>query len=79
MEALEDRKCESPRQWTREEIAALPVTVPLVVAASAIGMGRTAAYEAARRGDLPFPVLRLGSRYRVASAHIRALLGVEAA
>lgn len=65
------------RQWTAEEVAALPVTVDLVTAASAIGMGRTTAYEAAKRGDLPFPVLRLGNRYRVASAHIRSLLGIE--
>jgi predicted site-specific integrase-resolvase len=64
------------RHWSAEEVAALPVVVDLVTAAHALGMGRTSAYEAARRGDFPVPVMRVGRRYRVVTAHLQALLGV---
>ena len=55
----------------------LPVVVDLVTAGSVLGMGRTVAYEAARRGEFPVPVMRVGHRYRVATAHLRELLGVS--
>ncbi len=64
------------RQWSAEEVAALPVVIDLVTAARVLNMGRTAAYEAARRGDFPVPVMRVGHRYRVVTAHLRALLGL---
>ncbi|WP_448617248.1 hypothetical protein [Geodermatophilus sp. URMC 65] len=64
------------RQWSAEEVAALPVVIDLVTAARVLNMGRTAAYEAARRGDFPVPVMRVGRRYRVVTAHLRALLGL---
>ncbi len=64
------------RQWTADEVGELPVVVDLVTAASVLGMGRTAAYEAARRGEFPVPVMRVGHRYRVATAHLRELLGL---
>ena len=68
---------ELTRHWTAEEVAALPVVVDLVTAARVLGMGRTAAYEAARRGDFPVPVMHVGRRYRVVTAHLRVLLGVN--
>jgi len=64
------------RHWSADEVAALPVVIDLVTAARALGMGRTSAYEAARRGDFPVPVMRVGRRYRVVTAHLHALLGV---
>lgn len=65
------------RRWTADEVGALPVVVDLVTAASVLGMGRTAAYEAVRRGEFPVPVLHVGHRYRVVTAHLRELLGVR--
>lgn len=71
--------------WTRlqpmtaEQIAALPTVVPLwPTAASALGIGRTVAYELVRRGEFPVPVLRVGTQYRVPTAPLRELLGVSA-
>lgn len=40
-----------------------------------IGLGRSAAYDAVRRGDLPS--LRLGRRIVVPTARLRALLGLD--
>jgi hypothetical protein len=65
------------RDWTVEEVANLPVVVDLVTAGSVLGMGRTTAYEAVRRAEFPVPVMRIGSRYRVVTAHLLDLLGVE--
>lgn len=67
---------ELTQRWTAEAVAALPVVLDIVTAGQVLGMGRTAAYEAARRGDFPVPVLRVGNRYRVATAHLRELLGL---
>lgn len=70
----------SVRTWTRQDVAELPVVVDVVTAGSVLGMGRSASYEMARRGDFPVPVLQVGRRYRVVTAHLRALvLGVEPA
>ncbi len=65
------------RVWTADDVRQLPVDVDLVTAGSVLGMGRTAAYEAQRRGDFPVPVLRVGHRFRVVTAHLRELLGLE--
>jgi predicted DNA-binding transcriptional regulator AlpA len=67
------------RQWSAEEVLALPVVVDLVTAGSVCGMGRSAAYEQARAGTFPVPVLRIGCRYRVVTAHIVNLLGLDPA
>lgn len=40
----------------------------------AFGLGRSASYEAARRGDLP--TLRVGNKLIVPTAKLRALLGL---
>jgi hypothetical protein len=54
---------------TRAELLALPVAVDLVTAARALGIGRTRAFELARRDAFPVPVLRVGVTYRVPTAH----------
>lgn len=61
----------------RQELLALPATVDLVTAARALGIGRTTAYQLARAGELPVPVLRLGARYRVPTAALLSALGVS--
>lgn len=65
------------REWTADEVRALGVTTELVTAGSVIGLGRSASYELARRGEFPVPVLKVGHRYRVVTAHLRELLGVS--
>lgn len=51
-------------------------TVDLMTAASALGMGRTKAYELARTGQFPCRVIRIGDTYRVPTAALLELLGV---
>jgi hypothetical protein len=49
-------------------------------AAAILGLGRTAAYKAAARGQLAdgVPVVRVGPRkYAVGTAHIRRVLGID--
>lgn len=67
------------RPWTPDEVAALPVTVDLLTAGQVLGLGRSGSYEMAHTGQFPVPVLKLGSRYRVVTAHLRELLGIEPA
>jgi hypothetical protein len=64
------------RTWTAKAVAELPVVVDVVTAGRVLGMGRTATYEAVRRGDFPVPVLQVGHRYRVVTANLRGLLGI---
>ena len=61
---------------TRAELLALPVAIDLVTAGRALGIGRTRAFELARRGAFPVPVLRVGMTYRVPTAALLELLGV---
>jgi excisionase family DNA binding protein len=62
---------------TRAELLALPVVVDVPTAARALGLGRSTAYELARRGEFPCPILRVGSSYRVPTAGLLRILGVE--
>ncbi|KAA1427869.1 helix-turn-helix domain-containing protein [Nocardioides antri] len=59
----------------------LPTTLPVwhaskVSAASLLGVGRSVAYEAAERGDLPS--LRIGHRIVVPTAALLRMLGAQA-
>jgi predicted DNA-binding transcriptional regulator AlpA len=60
-----------------EELLALPTTISVETAARAIGLGRTRAYELARRGQFPCKVIRIGASYRVVTVDLRRLLGIE--
>jgi hypothetical protein len=62
---------------TVAEVLALPVTVDLVTAASAFGLGRDNAYRLAKTGELPFPVLKLGRRLVVTRNALLTVLGIE--
>lgn len=64
-------------EMTRRELLALPPSVDLVTAGRALGIGRTKTYELARADGLPVRVLRLGSTYRVVTADLLRVLGVE--
>jgi hypothetical protein len=53
-------------------------TVDLMTAARALGLGRTKAYELARRDEFPCRVIRIGDTYRIPTAGLLELLGVNA-
>jgi hypothetical protein len=61
----------------REELLALPVTVPLLTAGAAFALGRDATYDLARRQELPFRVLTLGRRKVVTKAALLDALGIR--
>jgi len=61
---------------TRAQLLALPVVVDLVTAGKALGIGRTRAFELARRGEFPVPVLRVGHTFRVPTAPLLQLVGI---
>jgi hypothetical protein len=60
---------------TIDDLHSLPVTVDLMTAARALGIGRTKAYELARCGEFPCRIIRIGDLYRVATADLIRLLG----
>ena len=62
---------------SQDELLRLPVMVDLATAARAVGLGRTKAYELARREAFPCPVLRIGTSYRVRTVDLLRLVGVE--
>lgn len=64
---------------TRAELLALPVVVDVTTAARALRLGRSTAYELARRGEFPCRVLRVGSSYRIPTADLLRVLGIEPA
>jgi predicted DNA-binding transcriptional regulator AlpA len=64
--------------WTGQRIRALGAATDLLTAASIFGMGRTQAYQLAKDGTFPVPVLRIGTRYRVPVAAILTALHMEA-
>jgi hypothetical protein len=64
------------RSLTLAEIARLPAVTDLVTAGRAVGLGRTKAYELARAGQFPCPVIRAGKSWLVPTAGLLALLGL---
>jgi excisionase family DNA binding protein len=62
---------------TLAELLALPVTVDVTTAARALGLGRSTAYELVRRNEFPCRVLRVGSSYRIPTADLLRVLGIE--
>ena len=54
-----------------------PVVYTIEQVAQMLGVGRSTAYDAARRGELP--VVRLGRRLLVPKARLGELLGIEVA
>lgn len=65
-----------PRSMSKEELYALPVSVDIVTAGRAYGIGRTKAYEMAKDDEFPCPVRRLGNTYRVTRADLFRDLGI---
>jgi hypothetical protein len=62
-----------------DELLTLPLTVDLVTAGRAFGIGRWKAHELAKKGAFPCKVFTVGSRYRVPRAAIYRALGIDPA
>jgi hypothetical protein len=62
---------------TVAELRNLPATVDLMTAARVLGLGRTKAYELAKRDQFPCRVIRIGDTYRVPAAGLLDLLGID--
>ncbi|WP_406321928.1 helix-turn-helix domain-containing protein [Streptomyces sp. NBC_01637] len=65
------------RALTTAEVLALPAAIDLATAARALSLGRTTAYDLARRGEFPVPLLRIGAQYRARRTDLLDLLGIE--
>ena len=63
------------RTWSVDEVRALGTTTDIVTAGAVLGVGRTTAYQLARAGRFPLPVLKVGGRYMVAVSHLLAAIG----
>lgn len=60
-----------------QEVRSLPAVVDLPIAAAALEIGRTTAYELVRTGNWPTPLIRLGHRIKVPTAPLLDLLGLS--
>jgi predicted DNA-binding transcriptional regulator AlpA len=64
---------------SRAELLSLPAVVDVTTAARALGLGRSTAYDLARRGEFPCRILHIGSSYRVPTAELLRVLGIDPA
>lgn len=48
----------------------------MIEVAQLLGLGKSAAYRAAKNGDLPVPALKIGGRYVVPKKPLDDLLGI---
>jgi hypothetical protein len=70
----------TPEQLTRIVNDPSIAFVSIAVAADFLGIAKSTAYDAAHTGELceGVPVVRIGRRYLVATAHLRAIAGSDA-
>jgi hypothetical protein len=59
---------------TISQLRSGPPTISLLTAAAAIGIGRTKAYELAKRDEFPVAVRRVGATYRLPVAELLRFL-----
>lgn len=64
------------RAMTKDELLSLPVTVDLVTAGRAFGIGRSGSYDLAARGEFPCRIVRAGRALRVPRAELLRVLGI---
>ncbi|MEU3182093.1 hypothetical protein [Streptomyces albidoflavus] len=65
------------RGLTSDELLALPAVIDLDTSNKALMIGRSTGYGLAKQGEYPVRVLRLGNAYRVVTADLLKLLGLE--
>lgn len=63
-------------QPTAAEIASWPPTVSVRDACRALGISKSAGYDAITRGQFPVRVIRAGSRLLVVTADLARVLGI---
>ncbi|MFD4553485.1 hypothetical protein ACFWP5_04040 [Streptomyces sp. NPDC058469] len=68
--------CEA-RGLTSDELLGLPAVIDLDTSNRALMIGRSTGYGLAKQGAYPVRVLRLGNAYRVVTADLLNLLGLE--
>ena len=61
--------------WSPDAVRRLGLTTDVETAGAILGIGRTKAYEMAKTGDFPVPLLRAGRRYLVPVPALLRLLG----
>lgn len=59
-----------PSNVSVEDLRQMPAVVDIVTAGQILGIGRTKAYELAKRDQFPCRVLRIGALYRVPTAEL---------
>ncbi|GAA4907834.1 helix-turn-helix domain-containing protein [Streptomonospora salina] len=64
------------RSMTAEEVAELPVVLDPVTAGRLLGIGRTSTYRLLETGAFPAPAFRAGTRWRIPTSGVCALLGL---
>lgn len=64
-------------RMTMEELLDLPVSFGLPVAARALGIGRTKAYDLVAAGEFPLPVKKYGREYRVTRPDLFRYFGLQ--
>ena len=60
---------------TLRDLQDLPPTLDLMTAARILGIGRTKAYELAKKDNFPVRTIRIGDLYRVSTTDLLRLLG----
>jgi helix-turn-helix protein len=65
----------SPQLWTLDAVRNLGTTTDVETAGTILGIGRTKAYELAKEGQFPVPLLKIGRRYVVPVPQLLAILG----
>lgn len=63
------------KSLTLRDLQNLPPTVDLMTAARILGIGRTKAYELAKKDAFPAHTIRIGDLYRVSTAALLHLIG----
>lgn len=66
-----------PRTPSIDQLRSGPPAIDLQTAAAILNLGRTKAYDLARRGKFPVPVRRIGSSYRVPVAGLLEYLCIS--
>jgi hypothetical protein len=63
--------------WTAKAVRQLGLTTDVATAGAVLGIGRTKAYELAKNGEFPVPLMRIGRRYLVPTQGLLSLLGAQ--
>lgn len=72
-------RMENFQSLTGGDLLNLPPTIDVETGGRAFGVGRTTAYELARRGQFPCRIIRVGRAYRVVTADLLRVLGLSSA